>query len=131
MADDLAGPGLPWRSLCGSVGKHHSSTDLMLCRWFPAGGDGHAYAIRAGPSAVGTPAGAPGARQTDGGSALRARASAGGAPPGGGGQVGPDAAAWRPINNSGAPVRLTSERRMVNAYCLLDGVPAFGAISYW
>ena len=29
--------GLPWRSLCGSVGKHHSSADLMRCRGFPCG----------------------------------------------------------------------------------------------
>src|ERR1700757_1486458 len=54
---------------------------------FPWGGDGHACAIRAGPGAVGTPAGAPGARQPDGGSAVGARVGAGGARRGGGGQV--------------------------------------------
>src|SRR5262249_49689127 len=26
--------GLPWRSLCGSVGKHHASAELMRCRGF-------------------------------------------------------------------------------------------------
>src|SRR6516162_4840309 len=87
MASDRAGPGLPWRSLCGSVGRYHAPADLMRCRGFPAGGDGHAYAIRADPGAGGPPAGAPGARQPAGGSALRARAGAGGGGRGGGGQV--------------------------------------------